>query len=140
MGPVSFTGSPRGAHDGDRAPPRHLRVDRRGWPSVKRIRATLTRCGRGRLDIARRGRRMLRRDGRAQRNPAPICTGRPRMTAPSGTLLADARERAPAGFTLLSAARLIDGGDGAPVTAADLLLDADHVVALGPRGTVEAPA
>ena len=46
----------------------------------------------------------------------------------------------PARFTLLSAARLLDGGGVTPLADAALLIEADRVVALGPRGEVEAPA
>jgi imidazolonepropionase-like amidohydrolase len=46
----------------------------------------------------------------------------------------------PARFSLLSAARLLDGGGGAPVADASILLDGDRVVALGPRSAVDAPA
>src|SRR5262245_39135565 len=45
----------------------------------------------------------------------------------------------PARFSLLSAARLLDGG-GAPVADAAVLIEGDHVVALGPRSAVDAPA
>jgi imidazolonepropionase-like amidohydrolase len=62
------------------------------------------------------------------------------MSAPSETLHAEARGRSPARFTLLSAAQLLDGSGGAPMVDPALLMDADRVVALGPRGTVEAPA
>jgi imidazolonepropionase-like amidohydrolase len=54
------------------------------------------------------------------------------MTAP----LADSPPR----FTLLSAARLLDGRGITPVADAVLLIDADRVVALGRRGEVDAPA
>jgi imidazolonepropionase-like amidohydrolase len=62
------------------------------------------------------------------------------MSAPSETLHAEARGRSPARFTLLSAARLLDGSGGAPMVDPALLMDTDRVVALGSRGTVEAPA
>jgi imidazolonepropionase-like amidohydrolase len=46
----------------------------------------------------------------------------------------------PARFTLLSAARLLDGSGATPLADATLLIDADRVVALGRRGEVDAPA
>src|SRR5262245_11435517 len=46
----------------------------------------------------------------------------------------------PARFTLLSAARLLDGNGGAPLTNAALLIETDRIVALGPHSTVVAPA
>ena len=47
---------------------------------------------------------------------------------------------APARFTRLSAARLVDGGGGPPLPNAALLLEADRIVALGPQSAVDAPA
>jgi imidazolonepropionase-like amidohydrolase len=46
----------------------------------------------------------------------------------------------PARFSLLSAARLLDGEGVTPLADAALLIEAGRVVALGPRGEVEAPA
>src|SRR5262245_57002006 len=46
----------------------------------------------------------------------------------------------PARFSLLSAARLLDGGGGAAVADGVLLIEGDHVAALGRRGEVDAPA
>jgi imidazolonepropionase-like amidohydrolase len=46
----------------------------------------------------------------------------------------------PARFTLLNAARLLDGGGVTPLADAVLLIEADRVVALGRRGEVDAPA
>jgi imidazolonepropionase-like amidohydrolase len=46
----------------------------------------------------------------------------------------------PARFTLLSAARLLDGEGATPLGNAALLIEAGRVVALGRRGEVEAPA
>src|SRR5262245_45539644 len=46
----------------------------------------------------------------------------------------------PARFSLLSAARLLDGGGGAAVADAALLIEGERVVALGPRSAVDAPA
>jgi imidazolonepropionase-like amidohydrolase len=43
-------------------------------------------------------------------------------------------------FTVLTAARLLDGGGGAPLADAAVLVEADRVVALGPRAAVAAPA
>jgi imidazolonepropionase-like amidohydrolase len=54
------------------------------------------------------------------------------MTTPGG----DSAAR----FTLLGAARLLDGRGGAPLVDAALLIEADRVVALGRRADVEAPA
>ena len=51
-------------------------------------------------------------------------------------LLADSLPR----FTLLSAARLLDGRGVTPVADAALLIEADRVVALGRHGEVDAPA
>jgi imidazolonepropionase-like amidohydrolase len=48
--------------------------------------------------------------------------------------------RAPARFTLLSAARLLDGVEVTPLRDAAVLIEADRVVALGRRGEVDAPA
>jgi imidazolonepropionase-like amidohydrolase len=62
-----------------------------------------------------------------------------RMTARARTDHSGADSSAPARFTLLSAARLLDGGGAAPVADAALLIEADRVVALGPRGTIDAP-
>src|SRR5215467_2932324 len=42
----------------------------------------------------------------------------------------------PARFTLLTAARLLDGSGGAPIEQAALLLEGDRVVGLGPRADV----
>jgi len=53
---------------------------------------------------------------------------------------ADMHDRSPARFTLLVAARLLDGGGGAPLTNAAVLIEADRIVALGPQSAVEAPA
>ena len=53
------------------------------------------------------------------------------MTAPAATDSAQ--------FTLLSAARLLDGEGATPLTDAALLIEADRVVALGRRGEVDAP-
>ena len=53
------------------------------------------------------------------------------MTASSETHRGVARGRSPARFTLLGAARLLDGGDGPPVADAVLLMDGDRVAALG---------
>ncbi|HEY7140695.1 MAG TPA: amidohydrolase family protein [Methylomirabilota bacterium] len=61
------------------------------------------------------------------------------MTARARTDHSGADSSAPARFTLLSAARLLDGGGAAPVADAALLIEADRVVALGPRGTIDAP-
>ena len=47
---------------------------------------------------------------------------------------------APARFTLLSAARLLDGGGATPLADAEFLIEGDRVMALGRRGEVEAPA
>jgi imidazolonepropionase-like amidohydrolase len=62
-----------------------------------------------------------------------------RMTARAHTDHPGPDGGAPARFTLLSAARLLDGDGAAPVADADLLIEADRVVALGPRGAVDAP-
>jgi imidazolonepropionase-like amidohydrolase len=43
-------------------------------------------------------------------------------------------------FTLLSAARLLDGASGPALTDAALLIQADRVLALGRRGDIDAPA
>jgi imidazolonepropionase-like amidohydrolase len=60
------------------------------------------------------------------------------MTAPSDSNHAAAGP-ASARFTLLSARRLLDGGGGAPVDDAALLIDADRVVALGRRDEIAVP-
>jgi imidazolonepropionase-like amidohydrolase len=57
------------------------------------------------------------------------------MTGPAAT-----EGSSPARFTLLTAARLLDGGGGAPIREAALLMDADRIVALGPRGELDTPA
>ena len=60
------------------------------------------------------------------------------MTAPAKPDHAD--PVSPARFTLLSAARLLDGEGVTPLADAALLIEAGRVVALGRRGEVEAPA
>ena len=62
------------------------------------------------------------------------------MTAHQGPSHAQAGARSPSRFTLLSAARLVDGGGGPPLADAAILMDADRVVAIGRRGEVDAPA
>ena len=57
------------------------------------------------------------------------------MTAPTET-----PDSSPARFTLLTAARLLDGGGSAPLAGGALLIEADRIVTLGPRSAVEAPA
>jgi imidazolonepropionase-like amidohydrolase len=54
------------------------------------------------------------------------------MTPPAGGSSAQ--------FTLLGAARLLDGAGVTPLTDAALLIEGDRVVALGRRGLVDAPA
>ena len=56
------------------------------------------------------------------------------------TVSADTQDRSPARFTLLVAARLLDGGGGAPLANSAVLIEADRIVALGVQGEVEAPA
>jgi imidazolonepropionase-like amidohydrolase len=62
------------------------------------------------------------------------------MTGPAETEAAKLVPEPPARFTLLTAARLLDGGGGAPLAAAALLIEADRIVALGPQSVVAAPA
>src|SRR5215467_10023869 len=54
------------------------------------------------------------------------------MTAPAET-------QHTARFTLLTAARLLDGGGGAPLTNAALVIEGDRIVAQGPQSAVETP-
>jgi imidazolonepropionase-like amidohydrolase len=63
-----------------------------------------------------------------------------RMTGRSDTDHAAAGGGSPARFSLLSAARLLDGSGGAAVSDAALLIEGDRVVTLGPRAAVDAPA
>jgi imidazolonepropionase-like amidohydrolase len=61
------------------------------------------------------------------------------MTAHLGPQHADPAAGSPARFTVLSAARLLDGGGDAPLADAVLLIEGGRVVALGRRGEVDAP-
>jgi imidazolonepropionase-like amidohydrolase len=62
------------------------------------------------------------------------------MTAHLGPEHADPATGSPARFTVLSAARLLDGRGVTPLADAALLIDGDRVLALGRRGEVDAPA
>jgi imidazolonepropionase-like amidohydrolase len=61
------------------------------------------------------------------------------MTAHLGSD-AGAGAGSPARFTLLTAARLLDGAGVVPLADAAILIEADRVVALGRRGELDAPA
>jgi imidazolonepropionase-like amidohydrolase len=62
------------------------------------------------------------------------------MTAHLGSDRAGAGVGSPARFTLLTAARLLDGASVTPLADAAVLVEADRVVALGRRGELDAPA
>src|SRR5262249_1766515 len=66
--------------------------------------------------------------------------GRSRMTATGGASHTGPANPSHPQFTLLTAARLLDGGGGAPLIDGAVLIQGERVVALGPRRAVEAPA